>query len=144
MQKAHLYEAILLMNRGLDDAVRGPEGLKHEKDSGLNRAHFDEKLTLREVHRALLNGCSRNNVELCEPREEAHFEKRHRLYQKKAFDDVKIYQDGQVVEENRHSPGKAPRVRFFNSEEQPPWERQHPKSPDPSEPRGENENAQED
>ena len=36
MQKAHLYEAILLVNRGIDDAVRGLEWLKRAKDSGLN------------------------------------------------------------------------------------------------------------
>lgn len=35
MQKAHLYEAILLVNRGIDDAVRGLERLKRAKDSGL-------------------------------------------------------------------------------------------------------------
>ena len=35
MQKAHLYEAILLVNRGIDEAVRGLERLKRAKDSGL-------------------------------------------------------------------------------------------------------------
>ena len=33
MQKAHLYEAILLVNRGVDEAVRGLERLKRAKDS---------------------------------------------------------------------------------------------------------------
>ncbi len=35
MQKAHLYEAILLVNRGIDQAVQGLERLKRVKDSGL-------------------------------------------------------------------------------------------------------------
>jgi hypothetical protein len=63
MQKAHLYEAILLVNRGIDDAVRGLERLKRAKDSELNPSYFDEKLTLFEMQRALLNGYFCNNVE---------------------------------------------------------------------------------
>ena len=55
MQKAHLYEAILLVNRGIDDTFRGLEMLKRSKDSGLKPGYFDEKLTLFEMHRALLN-----------------------------------------------------------------------------------------
>jgi len=43
MQKAHLYEAILLVNQGDDDAVRGLERLKRAKDSGLKPSYFDEK-----------------------------------------------------------------------------------------------------
>ena len=49
MQKAHLYEAILLVNRGIDDAVRGLERLKRAKDSGLTAPYIDEKLTLTEA-----------------------------------------------------------------------------------------------
>jgi hypothetical protein len=129
MQKAHLYEAILLVNRGIDEAVRGLERLKRATDSGLNPAYFDEKLTLFEVHRALLNGCFCNLVESCEVRDEARFEKRHREYQKRALDEVQVYQDVQAVEEHRRLDGKAPRVRFLSSEEQQVLERQPPKSP---------------
>src|SRR6266851_7095689 len=90
MQKAHLYEAILLVNRGIDDAVRGLERLKRAKDSGLNPAYFDEKLTLFEVHRALLNGCFCNNVEGSERRDEARFAKRHREHEKRMLDEVQV------------------------------------------------------
>ena len=123
MQKHHLYEGILLVNRGIDDAVRGLERLKHATNSGLNPRYFDEKLNLFEVHRALLNGYFCNNVETSEHRDEARFEKRHREYQKKALDEVQVYQDVQVVEERRRLDGKAPRVRFLSSEEQQAWER---------------------
>ena len=64
MQKAHLYEAIHLVNRGIDDAVRGLERLKRAKDSGLKPGYLDEKLTLFELHRALLNSFFCNNVEV--------------------------------------------------------------------------------
>jgi hypothetical protein len=129
MQKAHLYEAILLVNRGIDEAVRGLERLKRARDSGLNPAYFDEKLTLFETHRALLNGCFCNNVESCEHRDEARFEKRQREYQKAALDEVQVFQDVQALEERRRLEGKPPRLRFFTPEEQREWEQQYPKPP---------------
>lgn len=141
MQKAHLYEAILLVNRGIDEAVRGLERLKRAKDSGLNPAYFDEKLILFEVHRALLNGCFCNSVESCELRDEARFEKRHREYQKKALDEVQVYQEVQAVEEHRRLEGKAPRVRFLSADDQPDPQRQHPNSPSDTERRGENDHG---
>jgi len=143
MQKAHLYEAILLVNRGIDDAVRGLERLKRAKDSGLNPAYFDEKLTLFEVHRALLNGCFCNNVESREHRDEARFEKRHREYQKKALDEVQVYQDVQAVQESRRLEGKAPRVRFLSEEEQRGWKPQSPRSANDTALRTENDHDEE-
>src|SRR5271170_7779841 len=127
MQKAHLYQAILLVNRGIDEAVRGLERLKRAKDSGLNPAYFDEKLTLFEVHRALLNGCFCNNVESSERRDEARFATRHREHEKRMLDEVQVYEDVEAVEEGRRVEGRAPRVRFLSIEEQHAWERQFPK-----------------
>lgn len=66
MQKAHLYEAIHLVNRGIDDAIRGLERLKRAKVPSLKGAYFDEKLTLFETHRALLNGYFCNNMDSSE------------------------------------------------------------------------------
>jgi hypothetical protein len=142
MQKAHLYEAIFLVNRGIDEAVRGLERLKHAKDSGLDSAYFDEKLTLFEVHRALLNSCFCNNVESSEHRDEASFEKRHRVYEKKALDEVQVYRDVEAVEESRRLEGKAPRVRFLGSEEQQAWEQERQNSQGQGERRGEDDHAQ--
>ena len=129
MQKAHLYEAILLVNRGIDDAVRGLERLKRAKDSGLKPAYFDEKLTLFEMHRALLNGYFCNNIENSEERDEARFEKLHREYEKVALDEVQVYRDVQAIEERRRLEGRSPKVRFLSSEEQRAWEGQYPKPP---------------
>ena len=129
MQKAHLYEAILLINRGIDDAVRGLERLKRAKESGLKDTYLDEKLTLFEMHRALLNSYFCNNVEGIEVQDEAHFAKRHREHEKRMLDEVQVYQDVQAVEESRRVEGKAPRVRFLSSDEQQAWERQYPKPP---------------
>ena len=129
MQKAHLYEAIHLMNRGIDDAVRGLERLKRAKGSGLNPAYFDEKFTLFETHRALLNSYFCNNVESIELQDEARFAKRHREHEKRMLDEVQVYQDVKAMEESRRMEGRAPKVRFLSSEEQQSWDRQYPKPP---------------
>lgn len=129
MQKAHLYEAILLVNRGIDDAVRGLERLKRAKDAGLKPSYFDEKLTLFEMHRALLNGYFCNNIQNSENRDDARFNRLHREYEKKALDEVQVYRDVQAIEESRRLEGRAPRVRFLSSDEQREWERQYPKPP---------------
>jgi len=121
MQKAHLYEAILLVNRGIDDAVRGLERLKRAKDSGLKPSYFDEKLTLFEMHRALLNGYVCNNIESSEHRDEVRFDRLHREYEKRSLDEVQVYRDVQAVEERRRLEGRAPKVRFLSSEEQRAW-----------------------
>jgi hypothetical protein len=61
MQEAHLYEAILLVNRGVDEAVRGLERLEPVKDSQLDSSCFDDELVLFEDHRVRLNSY-RNDV----------------------------------------------------------------------------------
>jgi hypothetical protein len=130
MQKAHLYEAILLLNRGIDEAVQGLEQLKRFRDSGFDPACFDEKATLFEIHRASLNAYFCNNIERCEHRDSARFEKKYREYEKNALDEIQVYRDLRAVEERRRIEGKPPKVRFFTEEEQREWERQYPASPE--------------
>jgi hypothetical protein len=127
MQKAHPYEAILLVNRGIDDAVRGLERFKRAKDSGLNPGYFDEKLTLFEMQRVLLNGYFCNNVENMEQRDEARFEKLHREYEKQFLDEVQVYRDVRAVEQRRWKEGEAPKVRFLTDEEQRAYQGIFPK-----------------
>jgi hypothetical protein len=129
MQKSHLYEAVFLVNQGIDQAVRGLERLKRAKDSGLDSAYFDERFVLFEDHRARLNAYFCNNVQSCEYQDAARFEKTYREYQQEALDEVQVYRDVQVLEERRRVEGKPPRVRFFTPEEQQQWERQYPKQP---------------
>jgi len=117
------------VKRGIDDAVRGLEWLKRAKHSGLNPAYFDEKLTLFETHRTLLNSYFCNNVEGIELQDEVRFAKRNREHEKRMLDEVQVYQDVKVVEENRRIEGRAPKVRFLSFEEQQAWERQYPKPP---------------
>ena len=130
MQKAHLYESILLVNRGIDVAVQELERLKRAKYSGLGASCFDEKLTLFEIHRASLNSYLCNNVGRNEDVDLVRFEKKHHEFEKNALDEVQVYRDLRVVEERRRMEGKPPRVRFFTQEEQREWERQYLKSPE--------------
>jgi len=126
MQKAHLYEAIHLVNRGIDDAIRGLERLKRAKVPSLKPGYFDEKLILFETHRALLNGYFCNNMDRSEQWDEARFAKLHREYEKRALDEVQVYQDVHAVEESRRLEGRPPKVRFLTEQEQREWQRQYP------------------
>ena len=113
MQKAHLYEAVLLINRGMDDVVRGLERLKRAKDSGLATAYLDEKLTLFEEHRALLNGYFCNKWDSCEHQDAARFEKNRQ----NDLDEVQVYRDVELVEQRRAMEGKPPKIRFLTGAE---------------------------
>jgi hypothetical protein len=125
MQKAHLYEAMLLVNRGVDEAVRGLERLKRAKDSQLDSSCFDEGLVLFEDHRARLNSYFCSRLQHSELQDSARLEARHQEYEKNTLDEVQIYRDVQVLEDRRRVEGKPPRVRFFTPEEQREWERQY-------------------
>jgi hypothetical protein len=129
MHKAHLYEAILSVNRGVDEAVRGLERLKRAKDSQLDPSCFDEELVLFEDHRARLNSYFCTTLQRSELQDSARFGTRHREYENDALDEVQVYRDLRVVEDRRRIEGKPPMVRFFTPEEQREWERQYPKPP---------------
>jgi hypothetical protein len=129
MQKAHLYEAILLVNRGVDEAVRGLERLKRAKDSQLDSSCFDEELVLFEDHRARLNSYVCSALQHSELEDSVRFEIRYREYEKNTLDEVQVYHDVQVVEDRRRAEGKPPKVQFFTHEEQQEWERRYPQAP---------------
>jgi hypothetical protein len=130
MQKAHLYEAILLVNRGVDEAVRGLERLKRAKGSQLDSPCFDEELIFFEDHRARLNSYVCGALQHSELQDSARFEIRYREYETNTLDEIQVYHDVQVIEDRRRVEGKPPKVRFFTPEEQREWGRQYPKPPD--------------
>jgi hypothetical protein len=108
MQKAYLYEAILLVNRGVDETVRGLERLKRAKDSQLDSSCFDEELVLFEDHRARLNSYFCSTIQRSEQRDSVRFETRHRVYEKNTLDEVQVYRDVQVLEARPSREGKPP------------------------------------
>jgi len=120
MQKGSLYEAIFIVNRGIDDAVSALELLKCDrgaKDAGLSSAFLDQKLIEFEMHRASLNGYFANHLDSAEEAEAAELHKRYQQYRRKDLDEVQVYRDVELVEERRWMEGKGPRVRFLNKEE---------------------------
>ncbi len=54
MQKAHLFEALLMVNQGIDSAVQGLQRLK--KKSELLQEPFAETVARWESDRVLVNG----------------------------------------------------------------------------------------
>ena len=82
MQKAHLYEAILSLNRGVDEAVRGLERLKRAKDPRFDSSCFDEELVVFEDHRARLNSYFCSALQRTEQNDSVRFEAQHREYEK--------------------------------------------------------------
>jgi len=126
MQKAQLYEAIFLMNRGVDEAVRGLEGLKRAKESQLESACFDEELLVFEDHRAPLNSYFCSALQRTEQHNSVRFEARSRKYENRTLDEEQDYRDVGAVEARRRVEGKSHKVRFLTPEEQGEWEQQFP------------------
>jgi hypothetical protein len=131
MQKARLHEAILLVNRGVDEALRGLECLRRAKDSQLDFWCFDEELVFFEDHRARLNSYFCTTIQRSDQQDSVRCEARHREFEKRTLDEVQIYRDVRMVEDRRRIEGKPPKVRFFTQEEHREWERQYPTPRDP-------------
>lgn len=126
MQKAHSYEAILLVNRGVDEGISGLERLKRAKNSQLDSSCFDEELVLFEDHRAHLNSYFCSATQRSEQRDSVRFETQHREYEQRTLDEVQVYRNVRMVEDRRRIEGKPPTVRFLTQEEQREWERLFP------------------
>ena len=126
MQKAHLHEAILFVDRGLDEAVHGLERLKRARDSHLNATCFDEELVVLEDHRARLNPYFCSALQQTESRDWVRSEARYLEYKKRTLDDVQDYRDVRILEDRRRVEGESPKFRFVTLEQQHEWERQYP------------------
>jgi hypothetical protein len=133
MQKVHVHEAILLVNRGVDEAVSGLEHLKRAKGSQPESACFDEELMLFEDHREWLNCHFCSTVQRLEQQDSIRFENRHRRYERNTLDEVQLDRDAQIMEDRRRLEEKPPKVRFFTPAEQREWERQYLNPPDDAE-----------
>ena len=74
MQKAHLYEAISLLNHGMDEAVRGLERLK--KTPGVTEGIYRATVATLEHTRAQVNLRFLADMEQAEKRDAARYEQR--------------------------------------------------------------------
>ena len=74
MQKAHLYEAIFLVNQGIDQTVRGLARLK--KAAGITEEIYGETLATLEHSRAQINVQFLAEMEQAEKRDAVRYEQR--------------------------------------------------------------------
>lgn len=73
MQKAHLYEAIFLVNQGVDQSVRGLERLK--KAAGIGEEIYGDTLATLEHARAQVNLQFLADMEQAEKRDAARYDR---------------------------------------------------------------------
>ncbi len=74
MQKAHLYEAVFLVNQGVDQSVRGLERLK--KAAGIGEEIYGDTLATLEHARAQVNLQFLADMEQVEKRDAARYDRR--------------------------------------------------------------------
>jgi hypothetical protein len=74
MQKAHLYEAVFLVNQGVDQAVRGMNRLK--KAAGIGEEIYGDTLATLEFTRAQVNLQFLADMEQAEKRDAARYDRR--------------------------------------------------------------------
>jgi hypothetical protein len=74
MQKAHLYEAVFLVNQGIDQTVRGLARLK--KAAGITEEIYGETLATLEHSRAQVNLQFLADMEQVEKRDVVRYEQR--------------------------------------------------------------------
>lgn len=73
MQKAHLYEAVFLVNQGIDQAVRGMGRLK--KAAGIGEEIYGDTLATLEFARAQVNLQFLADMQQAERRDAARFDR---------------------------------------------------------------------
>lgn len=74
MQKAHLYEAIFLVNQGIDQTVRGLARLK--KAAGITEEIYGDTLATLEHSRAQINVQFLADMEQAERRDAERYDRR--------------------------------------------------------------------
>ncbi len=101
MQKAHLYEALYLVNHGIDEAVRGVQRLK--KSPHAFREVYYKSVAGLERRRALING---------------QFMQFNRWLSDDPLDNDEIYKLVRFVEDQRKKMGEPALVQFLKPEQE--------------------------
>ena len=111
MQKAHLYEALYLVNHGIDEAVRGVQRLKKAPDAF--REVYYKSIAGLERRRALINGQFMHEMS-GEEEDNSYFfdEEFNRWLSDDPLDNDEIYKLVRFVENQRKKMGEPPLVQF--------------------------------
>jgi hypothetical protein len=114
MEKAHLYEALYLVNRGIDEAVRGVQRLK--KCTKLFMETYHKSMAGLERRRAIINLQFMLEMRKLEEDDESRFEEEFNVWlSDEPLTNDEICQLMRTVERERKLEGKPPLVQFLTS-----------------------------
>jgi hypothetical protein len=117
MQKAHLYEALYLVNHGIDEAVRGVQRLK--KAPHAFREVYYKSVAGLERRRALINGQFMHEMAGEEEDNASFFEEEfNRWLSDDPLDNEEIYKLVRFLEDQRKKMGEPPLVQFLKPKKQ--------------------------
>jgi hypothetical protein len=117
MQKAHLYEALYLVNHGIDEAVRGVQRLK--KAPHAFREVYYKSVAGLERRRALINGQFMHEMSGEEEDNASFFEEEfNRWLSDDPLDNEEIYKLVRFIEDERKKMGEPPLVQFLKQKKQ--------------------------
>jgi hypothetical protein len=112
MEKAHLYEALYLVNHGIDEAVRGVQRLK--KSPKLFMETYHKSMAGLERRRAMINLQFMLEMRKLEEKDESYFAEEYNVWLcDEPLTDDEICRLMRGVERERKLEGKPPLVRFF-------------------------------
>jgi hypothetical protein len=113
MQKAHLYEALYLVNHGVDEAVRGVQRLK-KAPHAFKEVYYKSVAGL-ERRRALINGQFMHEMAGEEEDNASFFEEEfNRWLSDDPLDNEEIYKLVRFLEDQRKKLGEPPLVQFLS------------------------------
>ena len=114
MEKAHLYEALYLVNHGIDEAVRGVQRLKRSPKLFMETYH--KSLAGLERRRSLINLQFMLEMRELEEDDESRFEEEFNVWlSDEPLTNVEVCRLMREVERQRKHEGKPPLVQFLTS-----------------------------
>ena len=118
MEKAHLYEALYLVNHGIDEAVRGVQRLK--KSPKLFMETYHKSMAGLERRRSRINLQFMLEMRKLEEDDECRFEEEYNVWlSDEPLTNSEICQLMRTVERERKLEGKPPLVQFLARSKRP-------------------------
>jgi len=118
MEKAHLYEALYLVNHGIDEAVRGVQRLK--KSPKLFMETYHKSMAGLERRRSRINLQFMLEMRKLEEDDESRFEEEYNVwFSDEPLTNDEICQLMRTVERERKLHGKPPLVQFLPRSKRP-------------------------
>jgi hypothetical protein len=117
MEKAHLYEALYLVNHGVDEAVRGVQRLK--KSPKLFMETYHKSMAGLERRRSMINLQFMLEMRKLEENDESYFNEEFNVWLSDDPLDEEICRLMRGVERERKLEGKPALVRFLPRSKRP-------------------------